>query len=85
MPRTIKPIVAKSYVTVFTGVMTVLKSLHGRKSVTMEELYRGQPRSNTVAMFLAILELSKSGRVLISDDGGSISLAGERRKHDEVQ
>ena len=50
----------------------------------MEELYRGQPRSNTVAMFLAILELSKSGRVLISEDGGSISLAGERRKRDEV-
>lgn len=84
-PRSIKPIVAKSYVTVFTGVMTVLKSLHGRKSVAMEELYRGQPRSNTVAMFLAILELSKSGRVLISEDGGSISLAGERRKRDEVQ
>lgn len=83
-PRSIKPIVAKSYVTVFTGVMTVLKALHGGKSVTMEELYRGQPRSNTVAMFLAILELSKSGRVLISDDGGSISLAGERRKRDEV-
>lgn len=84
-PRSIKPIVAKSYVTVFTGVMTVLKALHGRKSVAMEELYRGQPRSNTVAMFLAILELSKSGRVLISEDGGSISLAGERRKRDEVQ
>ena len=83
-PRSIKPIVAKSYVTVFTGVMTVLKRLHGRKSVTMEELYKGQPRSNTVAMFLAILELSKSGRVLISEDGGSISLAGERRKRDEV-
>lgn len=83
-PRSIKPIVAKSYVTVFTGVMTVLKALHGRKSVAMEELYRGQPRSNTVAMFLAILELSKSGRVLISEDGGSISLAGERRKRDEV-
>ena len=83
-PRSIKPIVAKSYVTVFTGVMTVLKALHGGKSVTMEELYKGQPRSNTVAMFLAILELSKSGRVLISDDGGSISLAGERRKRDEV-
>lgn len=79
-PHSIKPIVAKSYVTVFTGVMTVLKSLHGKESVSMEELYKGKPRSNTVAMFLAILELSKSGRVLISEDGGSISLAGKRRK-----
>lgn len=79
-PRSIKPIVAKSYVTVFTGVMTVLKSLHGKESVSMEELYRGQPRSNTVAMFLAILELSKSGRVLISEDGERISLAGKRRR-----
>ena len=65
-PRSIKPIVAKSYVTVFTGIVSVLKSLRKNGTVKMEELYKGQPRSRTVATFLAILELSKEGRIFIS-------------------
>ena len=67
--------VAKSYVTVFTGVMAVLRSLRKNSVVTMKELYDGQPRSRKVATFLAILELSKDGRIVISDDGESIRLA----------
>ena len=74
-PRSIRPIVAKSYVTVFTGIMTVLKSLRRKDSVTMESLYSGQPRSRKVATFLAILELSKEGRIIISEDGGSVRMA----------
>ena len=74
-PRSIRPIVAKSYVTVFTGIMTVLKSLRKKGSITMEALYSGQPRSRKVATFLAILELSKEGRIIISEDGGSVRMA----------
>ncbi len=74
-PRSIRPIVAKSYVTVFTGILTVLKSLRKKGSVTMESLYSGQPRSRKVATFLAILELSKEGRIIISEDGGSVRMA----------
>ena len=73
-PRSIKPIVAKSYVTVFTGIVAVLKSLRRQGTVQMEELYRNQPRSRTVATFLAILELSKEGRIYISEDGSSVRL-----------
>lgn len=73
-PRSIKPIVAKSYVTVFTGIVAVLKSLRRNGTVKMDELYRGQPRSRTVATFLAILELSKEGRIYISPDGNSVRL-----------
>lgn len=73
-PRSIKPIVAKSYVTVFTGIVAVLKSLRRQGTVRMEELYRNQPRSRTVATFLAILELSKEGRIYISEDGSSVRL-----------
>ncbi|MGN1340678.1 MAG: segregation and condensation protein A [Oscillospiraceae bacterium] len=73
-PRSIKPIVAKSYVTVFTGIVAVLKSLRKQGTVSMEELYKNQPRSRTVATFLAILELSKEGRIFISEDGGSVRL-----------
>ncbi|MGN1423369.1 MAG: segregation and condensation protein A [Oscillospiraceae bacterium] len=74
-PRSIKPIVAKSYVTVFTGIVAVLKSLRRKGTVPMEELYANQPRSRKVATFLAILELSKEGRIIISEDGASVRMA----------
>ena len=75
-PRSLTPIVAKSYVTVFTGVLTVLKRLRKKGgTVSMKELYKNQPRSNEVATFLAILELSKDGRIIISEDGEQIRLA----------
>lgn len=74
-PRSLKPIVAKSYVTVFTGIVAVLKSLRRKGSVSMNELYKNQPRSRKVATFLAILELSKEGRIIISDDGSTVRMA----------
>ena len=73
--RPAAPVVEKSYVTVFTGVFAILKSLRQSKVVEIKGLYKGQPRSRKVATFLAILELSKDGRILISEDGRSISLA----------
>ena len=77
-PKSIKPIVAKSYVTVFTGIVAVLKALRRQGTVTMDELYREQPRSREVATFLAILELSKQGRIIISEDGSSVRMATRR-------
>ena len=68
------PVPAKSYVTVFTGVVAILKSLRRNKTVEISELYKGQPRSRKVATFLAILELSKDGRINISEDGNRIKL-----------
>lgn len=73
-PRSLAPIVAKSYVTVYTGVVIVLKSLLTRQSVTLAEIYKGRPRSYRVSIFLAVLELSKAGRIVISEDGESVSL-----------
>lgn len=77
------PPVEKSYVTVYTGVLTVLKSLRKHNTVNIEELYRGQTRSRRVAMFLAILELSKDGRIFVSEDGKTVRLttAEEREKN----
>jgi len=74
-PKSIRPIVAKSYVTVFTGIVSVLKTLRRHGSANMEDLYSGQPRSKKVATFLAILELSKEGRIIISEDGNSVRMA----------
>lgn len=71
------PVVEKSYVSVFTGVFSILKSLRQKKVVPVKTLYQGQPRSRRVATFLAILELSKDGRILISDDGEEIRMKTE--------
>lgn len=68
------PVVEKSYVTVFTGIIAILKSLRRNAVVPLKELYSGS-RSRKVALFLAILELSKDGRIIISDDGESLMLA----------
>lgn len=69
------PMVEKSYVTIFTGIVAILKSLRRNAVVPLEELYGSCGRSRKVALFLAILELSKDGRIIISDDGESITLA----------
>lgn len=88
-PKSLKPIVAKSYVTVFTGIVSILKSLRRSGTVKMEELYKAQPRSRKVATFLAILELSKEGRIIISEDGETVRMATaadrEVKTEDEVQ
>lgn len=69
------PVVEPSYVTVFTGVVAILKSLRQSSEVKLSELNKGQPRSRRVATFLAVLELSKDGRIMISEDGQSIRLS----------
>lgn len=69
------PPVEKSYVTVFTGIFSILKNLRRQNSVEMKTLYEGQSRSRKVATFLAVLELSKDGRIVISEDGKSVRLA----------
>ena len=55
----------------------------------MAELYADQPRSREVATFLAILELSKQGRIIISEDGCSVRMATRadlvKEDEDEIQ
>lgn len=69
------PTVEKSYVTIFTGIVVILKNLRRNKTVTLKELYDNCGRSQKVALFLAVLELSKQGTIRISDDGESVTLA----------
>lgn len=68
------PVVEKNYVTVFTGIVVILKSLRRNAVVPLKDLYSGSSRSRKVALFLAILELSKDGRIIICEDGESITL-----------
>lgn len=70
-----QPVVEKSYVTIFTGIVAILKSLRKRSTVRLDDLYKDCGRSRRVAIFLAVLELSKDGRIAISEDGESITFA----------
>lgn len=67
-PPSIKPIVAKSFVTVFTKIVHVLKIVMNGGEVKVKSLYEGQKRSEQVATFLALLELSKNSRIKFSED-----------------
>ena len=71
----LSPVIERSYVTVFTGIVVILKNLRKNGIVMMNEIYKHRTRSEKVALFLAVLELSKQGTVLISDDGESLTLA----------
>ena len=67
-PLSIKPIVAKSYVSVFTKIVYVLRRVQKGVQVELNSLYKGQSRSEQVATFLALLELSKHGHIAFSED-----------------
>lgn len=77
-PLSLKPIVAKSYVSVFSKVVYVLKRIRQVGSIEVNSLYKGQNRSQQVATFLALLELSKHGRVSFSEDNNFLEYTGKK-------
>ncbi|MBE6880827.1 MAG: hypothetical protein E7490_08360 [Ruminococcaceae bacterium] len=81
-PPSIKPIVAKSFVTVFTKIVHVLKIVMNGGEVKVSSLYKGQQRSEQVATFLALLELSKNSRIKFSEDNRYLHFV-PREKIDE--
>ena len=60
--------IAKSFVSVFTKIVYVLKRINDGHKVEVNSLYKGQSRSDCVAVFLALLELSKNSRIKFTDD-----------------
>jgi segregation and condensation protein A len=57
---------------------------HGKAKLS--DLLSGiDDRSERVALFLAVLELTKSGRLLISDDSNEISFTGKKVKNNAPQ
>ena len=76
-----KPIVSKKIVSVTSKIIFVLKKLYTTGTCNMDRLYQGvTDRSERVATFLAILELTKSGRILLSDDNSELYFKGRDKK-----
>lgn len=65
----INSVVKRCIVSVMSKVVHVLRELYSTGEVCMDRLYDGvTDRSARVATFLAVLELTRSGRIMISDD-----------------
>lgn len=60
-------------------VVSVLRTMYKYGKAKLSDLLDGiNDRSERVALFLAVLELTKSGRLLISDDSTEISFTGKK-------
>ena len=67
--KKINAVVQQKVVSVISKVVYVLKNLYKNGTVYIDRLFDGMNgRSERVATFLAILELTKAGRIMISDD-----------------
>lgn len=75
------PLVSEKMVSVTSKIIYVLRMMYKGGSAQMRTLYRGiKSRSERVATFLAILELSKSGRIRISDDNETIEFIAKGKR-----
>ena len=78
---------------VASKVVFLLRQFLSAESVRMADLFDGLTRkTDRVALFLAVLELTKSGRTCLSEDGTMIYmrnreelLSGKRQRRREAQ
>ena len=80
------PLVRSRFVTVTSKIIHVLKRLLRSGECTISELYEDiTDKSSRVATFLAVLELAKSGRIMLNDDNTLISFnRSAPRKHPQT-
>ena len=72
--ETFNTIVKKKIVSVTSKIIYVLRNLYKSGKCTTDSLFDGlNDRSERVAVFLAVLELTKSGRILLNDDNTEIT------------
>lgn len=77
-------IVGRQIASVKTKIVTVLRALVRNKHVRFLSLFRqAKTRSDIIATFLAVLELSKNERILINDSGQEIYIDVTERKNND--
>lgn len=75
----INSVVKRKIVSVLTKVVHILRELYSTGEVKMDRLYEGvSDRSARVATFLAVLELTRSGRIGISEDNLTVFFKGRK-------
>ena len=77
----INSVVKRKIVPVLTKVVHILRELYTTGEVYMDKLYEGvTDRSARVATFLAVLELTRFGRITISEDNTIVFFKGEMER-----
>lgn len=64
-------------------IVSLLRRLYNDKKASLDDFFAGQTRSERVAAFLAVLELTRAGRIVISDDNTEVyfNTSGKIPKH----
>jgi segregation and condensation protein A len=78
IPKANEIVAAPIYASVFAKVVHVLKNLRKFGQCKVSDISRELPRSEQVAVFLALLELVKSERIAFSDDNAYLELVNRR-------
>ena len=80
-----EPIVSHKIVSVTSKIISVLKKLYHSGEFDMLHLYDGMTsKSEKVATFLAVLELTKSGRIFLNDDNSKIFF-NQNSRHKKIK
>lgn len=72
-------VVHTKLISVPSRAVMLLRRLYKKTKLKWNEVFGRSGRSESVAMFLAVLDLVKNGRVEISDDNQTLVLCGEQK------
>lgn len=72
-------VVHTKLISVPSRAIMLLRRLYKKTKLKWNEVFGRSGRSESVAMFLAVLDLVKNGRVEISDDNQTLVLCGEQK------
>ena len=73
-------VTTEKVVSVTSKIVHILREVYGGRTITVASLYQGLPDwSSHVATFLAVLELTRFGRIRLNDDNTLLSLC-ERKE-----
>ena len=76
-------IVSKRFVSVTTKMVYILKNLYQTGECTLKDIFSDMTdRSERVAAFLAVLELTRNGRILLNEDNTRITFSSSEYSED---
>lgn len=83
---TFNAIISHKIVSVTSKILFVLRKLYSDGSYYMNKLYEGMSdKSERIATFLAVLELTKSGRIMLNDDNSEIFFNRNHRRDEALK
>ena len=74
-------VVHKKLISVQSRAIILLKRLYRQTKLKWNDLFSHGNRSESVAMFLAVLELVKNGRIRVSDDNKTVEMGSRDHKN----